>query len=97
MVAAEGANGKGHTPQQALATALMEMVERYSCFKLLREQKDTPYQTSHDLVRRHVKPEDLISLRKSGGCSRPPGSELSARTPILWYPGLTLGGSRFIL
>lgn len=28
-------NGKGHTPSQALASGIMEMIERYSCFKYL--------------------------------------------------------------
>jgi len=33
----EGANGKGHTKDQALASGIMELVERYSCFKYLNE------------------------------------------------------------
>jgi len=31
-----GANGKGHTKEQALASGLMELAERYSCFKYLQ-------------------------------------------------------------
>ncbi|HNW38867.1 MAG TPA: YcaO-like family protein [Candidatus Omnitrophota bacterium] len=33
-----GSNGKGQTQEQALASGLMELVERYSCFKYLRDQ-----------------------------------------------------------
>jgi len=52
VAGSDGANGKGHTREQALASGLMELVERYSCFKHLQnkhrvsswnEMRDNPF------------------------------------------------------
>jgi ribosomal protein S12 methylthiotransferase accessory factor len=49
LTTAKGTNGKGHTRDHALASGLMEMAERYSCWRYLLERQGVRACSSRDL------------------------------------------------
>jgi YcaO-like protein with predicted kinase domain len=85
---AKGQNGKGHSQAQALASGLMEFVERYSCGKYLRngisltgsfrelEARGNPF---------HL--EDILKYPRLGG-QQAIGELRNAK--LAWYKGYTL-------
>ncbi len=96
-VPSSGTNGKGHTKLQALASGLVELAERYSCFKYLRDENnfqvlsyqnlpDNPYQL--DYMHANVPPElgefDIWQ-------------EHLKQLPMQWYRGVSVDGQSVFL
>ena len=92
-----GTNGKGHTHEQALASGLMEFVERYSCFKFLSNNSSFKVAALKELRNKPFRIKDFYSnpedeyaseLFAKGGFK-----DIKAR----WYAGATLDGRRIYL
>jgi tetratricopeptide (TPR) repeat protein len=94
-----GTNGKGHTPDQARASGIMEMVERYSCFKYLDNGQVQRLASFREMSRRR-NPFGLSSLLSGFiGDTREAafGDGDLQDVPIRWYPAHTLGGESLYL
>ena len=94
-----GTNGKGHTSDQAKASGIMEMVERYSCFKYL-DNRQTRRLASFREMRRRRNPFGLSSLLSGFiGDTREAalGDGDLQDAPIRWYPTFTLRGESLYL
>jgi ribosomal protein S12 methylthiotransferase accessory factor len=97
VVNSKGTNGKGHTWAQALASGLMELVERYSGKGHLRALRRARRQTVMDLADTdHLGFDDVLS-----SCFDPPTLTLSdeelSHVPLTWFEGRTLGGDTILL
>ena len=91
-----GANGKGHTWDQALASGLMELVERFSSYGHLEALRNARRCPLADLGDNEYGLADLF------GCFvKPPLRYLTddelAAMPLTWFEGRTLSGRRAYL
>lgn len=97
IVQKEGTNGKGHSQEQALASGLMELVERYSCFKFLFNRGSSKICVLKELWN--------ASFRLQDFCSNSTDRHMFTMLPerefkdlkIRWYLGYTLHGKRVYL
>ena len=91
------ASGKGHSNEQALASGLMELSERYSCYGLLR---DAPGSIRSSLKRLD---RDAYSFAKFFTCfaDQPVDPRLSeselADTEVTWFEGADLAGNPILI
>lgn len=83
-------SGKGHSPEQALASGLMELVERYSCYTYLRDAPGADHGPRDALDSSAMSFDDFMSCFYH----LPDDRTLSARelesTPLTWFAGRTL-------
>lgn len=88
------ASGKGHSSEQALASGLMELIERYSCYTHLEQAPGSVYGPRTSLDDDVLGLADL-ELSVYGDRRGEPFSQAELRaTPLTWFPALTLDGRR---
>ena len=97
IVKRRGANGKGHTKPQATASAVMELAERYSCFKYLADRENFVTAALRDLPDNPFSLEDLKANRPDLGCFSSMSDARILRAPMRWYRGFRLDGRRLLL
>jgi ribosomal protein S12 methylthiotransferase accessory factor len=92
------ANGKGHCDEQAKASGLMEMVERYSCARYLSSYGKTAHLYSFkDLKKNLFQKEDLYADLTGEKQKRVLMDSGLERSKIPWYRGYTLSGRKVYL
>jgi ribosomal protein S12 methylthiotransferase accessory factor len=95
-VGTPGASGKGHSHDQALASGLMELVERWSCYGHLAAAPDTVFAPRCDLADDSLPfAEFYRSYLEQHRPSHDP-AELDL-VPVTWYPAQRLDGTRIYL
>ena len=90
-------SGKGHIKEQALASGLMELVERYSCFKHLKTKWFLA--TFNDFKNNAFSLEDFYSNCIDGDRNKfmlRLGKKINA-WPIRWYKAYTMDGDKINL
>jgi len=94
VVKANGTNGKGHSWNQAMASGIMEFVERYSCMRFLSLSSSFRWaplagDTKNPFAAEHFYNQCIPGLHE---CV-PLDQELR-RIPVRWYRGWDLAGNR---
>jgi len=89
---AQGTNGKGHFDEQALASGLMELAERYSCFKYLRDKNTYKIATFKDFKNNPFKLRDFYANFINLSQVRILSDEELTGARMRWYRGYTLNG-----
>jgi len=93
-----GSNGKGHFKEQAKASGLMELVERYSCCKYIVENKHVVRICSfRDLKSKAFQLEDLYADFVYDAYRDILEDEGLKAAKIRWYEGYSLNGSKVYL
>ncbi|MBN1913626.1 MAG: YcaO-like family protein [Candidatus Omnitrophica bacterium] len=90
-----GQNGKGHSKAQALASGLMEFIERYSCSKYL--QNNVSLESSFAKVQLRNNLFCLKDILKYPHLSDPESVKELETAKISWYQGYTLEGEKAYL
>lgn len=91
--------GKGHTREQALASGIMELVERYSCHGFL-DDKDRSKIASFKTMLNDTnlfQQQDFLSTFFKNVAEEVPFSEEIINTRIRWYEGYTIRGEKLYL
>ena len=90
------ANGKGHTAAQALASGIMEMVERFSCCKYCSFGNGNLVARAslQHLDDSLVDPERLFTMLPSGKRPRRRQMDVVRSAAMAFYPAQTLDGGR---
>jgi len=97
VVQGEGTNGKGHFKEQAFASGIMELVERYSCCKYLRSRNIFKISSFNDLKSNIFQLEDLYSNFIDEAYVRILKDEELKTAKIRWYEGYSLNGRKVYL
>lgn len=94
----EGTNGKGHSKEQAFASGIMELAERYSCYKYLRNRNIFQISSFNDLKNNIFQLEDIYSnfIDERAYVRILKDKELEA-AKIRWYEGYSLNGRKTYL
>lgn len=87
-----GSNGKGHSKEQALASGLMEFVERYSCLNFLNSKKTVTLATFSEFQNNPYKLRDLYSHFLNEKQVKILSDRQVRHAKIRWYQGYTLKG-----
>ncbi|MFA5319585.1 MAG: YcaO-like family protein [Candidatus Omnitrophota bacterium] len=92
IVTVPGTNGKGHTRILALASGMMELVERYSCYKYFRQAKGARAASFRDMRGMPYRLSDFPSFAFGfrGGIKMRDIQDCRVR----WFKAYTLGGGR---
>jgi ribosomal protein S12 methylthiotransferase accessory factor len=96
IVQTEGTNGKGHFKEQALASGLMELVERYSCYKYRRNRNVFKISSFKDFKNNLFQLEDLYSNLTDKSCVKMLKDVLKT-DKIRWSEGYSLNGRKVYL
>jgi ribosomal protein S12 methylthiotransferase accessory factor len=92
------ANGKGHFKEQAKASGLMELVERYSCAKYIRSNRNvTKIYSFKDSKNNLFQLEDLYANLIDEAQERILKDEDLEVAKIRWYDGYSLNGRKVYL
>lgn len=99
IVKEEGTNGKGHTKYQALASGMMEMIERYSCFKYLYHNKQAKIVASANSLKGSVYDIEKLSANmlfpyKTWNLIN---NKTLKKIKLSWYKAYTLNGESIYL
>ncbi len=94
---AQGTNGKGHFDEQALASGLMELAERYSCFKYLRDKNIYKIAAFKDFKNNPFKLEDFYANFTNLPQIRILKDKEFLNARMRWYKGYTLSGQKAYL
>ncbi|MDP8216452.1 MAG: YcaO-like family protein [Candidatus Kaelpia imicola] len=97
IVQAEGTNGKGHFKEQALASGIMEMVERYSCYKYLRSKNTFKIYSFEDLKHNTFQLKNIYSNFIDDTHVKILKNKEIKAAKIRWYRGYSLDGRRTYL
>lgn len=89
---AQGTNGKGHFDEQALASGLMELAERYSCFKYLRSKDNYKTASFKDFKSNLFQIENFYANFVNAPYVRMLNDSELINAKIRWYKGYTLSG-----
>ncbi len=93
---ANGSNGKGHTHDQALASGIMELAERYSCYRYLNRKNAytiRSFQLNRDSSNA-FQLEDIYASCMNGVFENVPLKEEFMDARIRWYEASTLRGEQ---
>jgi ribosomal protein S12 methylthiotransferase accessory factor len=96
IVGTSGANGKGPSDSQALASGIMELIERYSCFKYIYNYKDVPIKLClfDDLDDNLFTLKNIYSNLIDITSLKILTEKELRRTRMVWYPFSTLLGKK---
>jgi len=93
----EGTNGKGHFKEQALASGIMELVERYSCNKYIRNKKVMRLSTFNALTDNIFQLQEIYSNCINETYVRTIDDNTLKKVKLSWHQGYTLDGKRVFL
>ncbi|TAM36701.1 hypothetical protein EPN54_05570, partial [bacterium] len=95
----QGTNGKGHSKEQALASGLMELVERYSCSKYILDNRNVcSVYSFQDLKKSNLfQLEDIYANLINKDQMRVLKEEALGSSKIRWYGGYALNGRKVSL
>lgn len=95
IVGVNGQNGKGHTKEQSLASGLMEMVERYSCYRYLNSK----YRifSWKEIASNPFSIDGLYSQFLDEGQIRIIEDEEVSSAKVRWFEGYNLEGKKVYL
>lgn len=99
IVLGDGANGKGHGQYLALASGIMELVERYSCLKFLRDRKNSKIASFRQMQNRLFKAENIYSnyIEAVHRDNIFPMHKKVLDADVLWFKAYTLQGKQLYL
>lgn len=94
-----GSNGKGHTRDQALASGIMELAERFSCYKFLNTRKMSKIASFKSIEESDnlFKLRDFYSSCMDGMFENIPLNEEVMDAQVRWYPAYNLSGESLYL
>jgi len=93
------AYGKGHTRDQALASGIMELVERYSCYGFLDSREKSKIASFRTMLNDDglFQKQDFLSTFFKNIAEDVPFGEEIIDARIRWYEGFTLRGEKLYL
>ena len=94
VVLSEGANGKGHTWDQAHASGIMELAERFSCHRYLNNPLSYRLAPLRHLFDDHAVPKDLYSNFGSQQSNRVNLTNELLDARVRWYDIYDMEGNR---
>ncbi len=97
IVQSQGTNGKGHSDEQALASGIMELVERYSCDKYLRNRNVVRISSFKDFKNNLFQLDHLYSNFIDESRVRILKDKELKFARIRWHEGRSLNGRKVYL